>query len=157
MAKMKDISRASSDDAATILELQKLAYQGPAKLYSDFSIPPLTQTIDELRSEFVYKIFLKALVEGRIVGSVRGYEAEDTCYIDRLLVHPDYQGQGIGTALMRQIESCFGQAQRFELFTGHKSERNIRLYEQLGYLIFKSEEVNKNLSYVFMEKHKSAL
>jgi len=151
---MKNITRASSEDATTILELQKLAYQSPAKLYNDFNIPPLMQTIDELRSEFTYKVFLKALVEDRIVGSVRGYEAGDTCYIDRLLVHPDYQGQGIGTALMGQIESCFGQAQRYELFTGHKSERNIHLYERLGYLIFRSEEINRNLSYVFMEKHK---
>jgi hypothetical protein len=30
---------------------------------------------------------------------------------------------------MEQIESCFGQAQRFELFAGHKSDRNIRFCE----------------------------
>jgi hypothetical protein len=55
---------------------------------------------------------------------------------------------------MEQIESCFGQAQRFELFTGQKSERNIHLYERLGYKIFKSEEINGTLSFVFMEKRK---
>ena len=54
---------------------------------------------------------------------------------------------------MEQIESCFDEVQRFELFTGHKSDRNIRLYEQLGYKLFKSEKINKTLSLVFMEKH----
>ena len=151
---MKNITRASSEDAAAILELQKLAYQSEAQLYNDFSIPPLTQTLDELREDFIGKVFLKAQFEGNIIGSVRGYQAERTCYIERLIVHPDFQGQGIGTALMEQIELCFGQAQRFELFTGHKSERNIHLYGRLGYRIFKSEELNKTLSFVFMEKHK---
>lgn len=135
---MKNITQASLEDAATILELQKLAYQSEAQLYKDFSC----------------KVFLKAEVESRIVGSVRGYQEGSTDFIERLIVHPDFQGQGIGTALMEQIEACFGQAQRFELFTGHKSERNIRFYERLGYSIFKSQEINKNLSFVFMEKHK---
>lgn len=66
------------------------------------------------------------------------------------------QRQGIGTALMEQIESYFEQAQRFELFTGQKSDRNIQFYERLGYKVFKSEEINKNLSFVFMEKHRSS-
>ncbi len=151
---MKTITQASPEDTATILELQKLAYQSEAKLYHDFNIAPLIQTLDELRSDFTCKIVLKAEVESKIVGSVRGYQAGDTCHIERLIVHPDYQGQGIGTALMKQIQLCFGQVQRFELFTGHKSERNIHLYERLGYKIFKSKEINQNLSFVFMEKCK---
>lgn len=150
---MRNITQASSEDAVAILELQKLAYQSEAKLYNDFSIPPLLQTLDELRGNFACKVFLKTQVEEKIVGSVRGYQAGDTCYIERLIVHPDYQGQGIGTTLMEKIELCFSQVQRFELFTGHKSERNIHLYEMLGYKIFKGEEINQTLSFVFMEKH----
>lgn len=151
---MKTITHASPEDAATILELQKLAYQSEALLYHDFNIPPLIQTLAELTSDFTCKIVLKAQVESKIVGSVRGYQAGYTCYVERLIVHPDYQGQGIGRALMERIQSCFGQVQRFELFTGHKSERNIHLYERLGYKIFKSEEIDQSLSLVFMEKYK---
>lgn len=151
---MKNITQASPEDAAAILELQKLAYQSEARIYDDVSIPPLTQTLEELRSDFSSAVFLKAEVEGRIIGSVKGHQVGDTCYIERLIVHPDCQGQGVGTALMREIESHFEQAQRFELFTGHKSERNIHLYERLGYKVFKSEEINPNLSFVFMEKSK---
>jgi ribosomal protein S18 acetylase RimI-like enzyme len=83
---------------------------------------------------------------------VRGHQAGIPSYIGRLIVHPDFQKQGIGTALMEQIESCFGQVQHFELFSGHKSDGNIRLYQRLGYKLFKREEINKTTSFLFMEK-----
>jgi len=151
---MKNITQASLQDAVSILELQKLAYQSEAQLYGDFCIPPLIQTLDELKSVFSGKVFLKVQIEDRVIGSVRGYQAGDTCYVERLIVHPNHQRQGIGTALMNQLELCFEQVQRFELFTGNKSERNIQLYRRLGYEIFKTQKVNKILSFVFMEKHK---
>jgi ribosomal protein S18 acetylase RimI-like enzyme len=151
---MKTIIYASTEDATAILELQKLAYQSEAKLYNDFSISPLIQTMEELELDFNSKVFLKTQIESKIIGSVRGYQSGNTCYVERLIVHPNHQGQGIGTALMESLESSFGQVQRFELFTGNKSDRNIHLYERLGYKIFKSTEINKNLSFVFMEKYK---
>lgn len=151
---IKNITQASVDDAATILELQNLAYQSEAQLYNDFHIPPLTQTLNELKSDFIHAVFLKAENEIEIIGSVKGHRSGNTCYIERLIVHPDYQGQGVGTVLMQQIELCFGQAQRFELFTGHESKRNIQLYERLGYKVFKSKEITSDLSFVFLEKHK---
>jgi len=150
---MNTITHASAKDAETILELQRLAYQSEAQRYDSINIPPLKQTIDELRSEFAYKTFLKIQVESWLVGSVRGCLKGDTCHIGRLIVHPNYQRQGLGTALLGEIESCFEKAQRFELFTGHKSEGNIRLYERLGYVIFKREEINHNLTLVFLEKY----
>jgi ribosomal protein S18 acetylase RimI-like enzyme len=150
---IESIAHASHEDAPAILELQKLAYQSEARLYNDWNIPPLTQTLDELISDFTTKVCLKAQVEGKIVGSVRGHQVGDTCFIERLIVHPNFQGQGIGTALMAQIESCFERAQRFELFTGHKSDRNIHLYERLGYQLFKSEQIAETLSFAFMDKH----
>ncbi|MBD2259317.1 GNAT family N-acetyltransferase [Pseudanabaena sp. FACHB-2040] len=152
---MENITRASLEDAVTLLELQKLAYQSEALLYNDFNIPPLAQSLDEMRSDITSKVFLKASIKGNITGSVRGYQEENVCFIGRLIVHPDFQGQGIGTALMVQIESCFDRVQRFQLFTGHKSERNIHLYERLGYKIFKKQKINKNLSLLFMEKYQS--
>jgi ribosomal protein S18 acetylase RimI-like enzyme len=149
---MKNIIRALPEDAPTLLVLQKLAYRSEAELYDDFTIPPLTQSLTEMRRDITSKVFLKVPVKTKILGSVRAYQIGSTCFIERLIVHPDYQGKGIGTALMKQIESCFGQVQRFELFTGHKSDRNIHFYQRLEYKIFKSQKINNNLSFVFMEK-----
>lgn len=71
---------------------------------------------------------------------------EGSCFIGRLIVHPDFQNRGIGTGLMNKIERRFRDSARFELFTGHKSEGNIRLYRKLGYSIFKREPINDRLT-----------
>ncbi len=66
--------RASIEDAAPILELQKQAYQSEAEIYDDFAIPPLLQTLDDLKKEFTAKTVLKAVCNGQLVGSVRAWE-----------------------------------------------------------------------------------
>jgi len=62
-------------------------------------------------------MFLNALEEGEIVGSVRAYLERGTVYIGRLMVKPDSQNNGIGTRLMQAIEDHFRMADRYELFT----------------------------------------
>lgn len=76
----------------------------------------------------------------------------ETCYIGRLIVHPDFQNQGIGTKLMKEIENKFSYCKKFELITGHKSEKNIKLYEKLNYNIYKMEKLTENLNLVYLEK-----
>jgi len=148
-----NIVQSTVADASAILHLQKLAYQSEARIYNDYRIPPLTQDAAEIEAEFANQVFLKATTDdGVIVGSVRACEQGGTCFIGRLIVHPDHQGRGIGAALMQEIESRFPHVQRFALFTGHKSERNIRFYQRLGYRAFKEERITDALRFVFMEK-----
>src|SRR6202008_3610347 len=61
------VSRATAADAAAILDLQKLAYRSEAQLYDDWSLPPLTQSLDSLRAELAQATALKALEDGRLV------------------------------------------------------------------------------------------
>jgi ribosomal protein S18 acetylase RimI-like enzyme len=147
-----NIEAAHSEDAEEILRLQRLAYQSEAALYNDYSIPPLTQTLNSMLSDFQDQIFLKALRGQRIVGSVRAYTEAGSCFVGRLIVHPDSQQRGIGTELMNEIERRFRKVVRFELFTGHKSDGNISLYRKLGYRIFRHRKVNDRLTLVYLEK-----
>jgi GNAT superfamily N-acetyltransferase len=147
-----EIVKATEDDAAVILALQKLAYLSEAELYDDYTIEPLVQTLEKIRGDFSDKIVLKAVEEGRIVGSVRGGIVEGTCYVGKLIVHPDYQNRGLGMALMMELERESGSAARFELFTGWKSVKNLHLYGKLGYRHFKTKDINENLKLIFLEK-----
>jgi GNAT superfamily N-acetyltransferase len=139
-------------DLAELLSLQKLAYVSEAEIYDDYSLPPLTQTLPQIQADFASLIFLKACADGVIVGSVRGRLHADTCLVGRLMVHPDARRQGLGTKLMLAIEQRFPPARRFELFTGHRSEGNLRLYERLGYREFDRKVVDEGLTLVFLEK-----
>lgn len=130
------ITVANKNDLQEILQLQYLAYQSEAKLCGNMNIPPLTQTLEEVLQEYEKGIVLKVMDNGDIIGSVRGYIEDDTLYIGKLIVKPDKQHQGIGTKLLTEIENVLPH-QRCELFTSSKSDRNIKLYQKIGYNIFK--------------------
>jgi ribosomal protein S18 acetylase RimI-like enzyme len=146
------IGRASAEEAAAILALQKLAYESEARLYDDWTLPPLTQTLDALLDEMARSCLLTALEGGRIAGSVRAREVAGVCHVARLIVHPDLQGRGIGTRLMQAIEKEFPATTRFQLFTGSRSERNIHLYQRLGYVRTHDQVLSPAVTLTFMEK-----
>lgn len=132
--------------------MQYLAYQSEAKLFGNMDIPPLKQTIEEVYDEFQKGTILKAVDDGEvIIGSVRAYQENGTVYIGKLMVHPKMQRKGIGTKLLLQIEKEYPN-RRYELFTSTKSISNIRLYERLGYKIFKEEAVSQELQFVYLQK-----
>ena len=146
-----NIREANKSEAHIILELQKLAYQSEAALYQDWSIPPLVQTLSELEAEFEHYKILVAVIDQQIVGSVRGYVDQETGHLGRLIVNPDFQKRGIGAQLLKKIEKDMA-ASSYELFTGHKSIDNLRLYEKLGYRRFKTEKISDDLSFVYLRK-----
>ena len=146
------IEAATVEDAAAILALQQRAYQSEAELYQDPAIAPLVETVEELESAFADHLFLKAVIDERIVGSVRVRKQEGTWFVGRLCVDPGMENRGIGTQLLRAVERS-GAATRLELFTGHRSERNLHLYHKLGFREFRREPVSPTLTFVFLEKH----
>lgn len=88
------IMKVKQQDLQEILDLQ----------YHASSILPL-QTLQEAQREFEKSIFLKAIDENDIiVGTVRAYSENDTLYIEKLIVRPDLQGQGIETTLLEEME-----------------------------------------------------
>jgi ribosomal protein S18 acetylase RimI-like enzyme len=147
-----EITTANAIDSEDILYLQKLAYKSEAERYNDYNIDPLKQTLAEITEQFKTHIFLKAVVENRIIGTVRAFEENGTCHIGRLAVDPHMQNQGIGQALMKEIEKRF-HPKRFELFVGTKSEKNIHLYKKCGYSIYKKSKYGcGDIEVYYMEK-----
>ncbi len=147
-----EIREAAPSDAGEILEIQKSAFHHQGILYNDFKLPPLVQTLDDLIRDFKTHVFLKADYQGKIVGAVRGRGEGNTCHISRLCVHPDHQNRGIGKKLMLAIEERFKTVARYELFTGHKSVKNLALYEKLGYSKFDEKAQGDKVMLICMEK-----
>jgi GNAT superfamily N-acetyltransferase len=84
---------------------------------------------------------------------VRGQLADRAGIVGRLVVAPDHQGRGIGTALLKAIEGELSpMVDAYDLFTGHLSEGNLRLYRRLGYRETRRERVHDHLTLVHMRK-----
>lgn len=148
------ISKADKNDMQEILDLQYLAYQSEARLLNNYDIPPLKQSLVEVEIEWAEGTVLKAVDTcSRIIGSVRGRADGETLYIGKLIVHPDMQGQGIGSSLLAELENAHLQ-KRYELFTSTQSARNIKLYSRAGYKTFKKEQISDNLAFIYLEKCK---
>ncbi|MFE0460606.1 GNAT family N-acetyltransferase [Kitasatospora sp. NPDC058965] len=150
------ISDATEQDTEQILKLQYLGYQSEAELYGDWSIEPLTQTLDSLREELADHQVLVARLGDEVVGTVRGRVDEDgVARITRLVVHPRMQGHGLGGRLLRAVEERLAAEQpvrAFQLFTGHRSLGNLRLYARQGYRQIGVAPAGGNLSFVTLEK-----
>ncbi|MFE2235674.1 GNAT family N-acetyltransferase [Streptomyces sp. NPDC059442] len=152
------ISAADAQDAEHILKLQYLCYQSEAELYGDYSIEPLTQSLDSLKTEIAEGHALVARLGDEVVASVRGRVDEaGTVRIAKLIVHPRMRRHGLGGRLLDAIEGHFAQdpapaAKRFRLFTGHRSDGNLRLYRSRGYEQVSTKEVGPRLTLVTLEK-----
>jgi ribosomal protein S18 acetylase RimI-like enzyme len=142
-------------DAEAILALQKLAYASEARRYNDWTIPPLVETIDTVRRQIADHVVLKAMVDGRLAGSVRGIVTGNVCEVCRLSVDPALQRRGIGSALIMAIEARFPAIEAFELFTGDRSVENLRLYDRHGYRRFRTKPVSPAVSLVFLRKSRA--
>jgi ribosomal protein S18 acetylase RimI-like enzyme len=131
--------RLSVADAGEILTLQRAAYVTEAQCHDDIMMPPLTQSLDQLRSELADPGCTAWGIResGRLVASLRVTLIDaSTAEIRRAVVAPDRQGQGLGTALLQAAEDRLpADVTTVRLFTGEHSAANLRLYLRLGFQV----------------------
>jgi len=147
------ITRADVSDAGEIMTVQRAAYVTEAQAYDNPHFSALSEPIEQIRASIANGEVLVARIGTRLVGAVRGVRDGDECHVGRLVVAPDVRGRGIGAALLRAIEEhATAGIRRFVLFTGDRSEANIRLYRKAGYTLARTERVAETLSLVYLEK-----
>jgi len=150
------IQHATAADLPELLTVQKVAYASEAEIYGDTSLPAMRQSLAEMAADFGRMVFLKGVVNGKIVATIRGYnDGQGTAHILRLSVLPYFRGRGLGRRLIAAIEAEFPRVKRYEIFTGHRSATNIHIYAKQGYRRFKTEPFNANVEWVYMEKKSS--
>ena len=152
MLEQVTVEKAEYSDLEEILTLQKLTFESEAKLFNDYLITPLTQSFESIQEDFKNNVYLKVIYNHRIIGSVRANMKDNICNIGRLIVHPEYQDNGIGKLLMFDIENRFKNCEKYSLFTAKRIEKNLKFYETLGYEAVKEEKVKENLIFVYYIK-----
>jgi len=143
---------AGKADVAELYALQLRAFESEAEMIGSRNVPALMESGDENRADFVHwTVLITRDGSGRIIGAVRYRKVDGHIDVGRLMVAPEHRNRGVASGLMRAVEEVT-QEDTFELYTCTKSYTNIRLYEQLGYRIFKEERGERDLSFAYMRK-----
>jgi ribosomal protein S18 acetylase RimI-like enzyme len=136
--------------AATVLEIQRRSYRVEAELIGSDTIPPLTETADELRTSG--ENFLGAFVDDRLAGIVSWKFAGETIDIHRLAVDPSFFRRGIGVALVRAVLSAEPDAQRAIVQTGAANAPAKALYRGEGFVELDEREVGGGVRVALFER-----
>lgn len=128
-----EVSTASFRHEAETLNLSErdLNVQPPGydhEAMTDYMIEELTSYVIEQNDKIV----------GAIILTMTG---DEYGRIDRVFIHPDSQGKGMGKALIRHVENEYPAVRIWELETSIYQSRNIHFYKQLGFkVVHESEE-----------------
>jgi ribosomal protein S18 acetylase RimI-like enzyme len=153
---MVTILRATSDDAAVILAIQKRAFADEARLCGNWDIPPLTESLDAVAGHIENATVLVATIGTQVVGSVRGLVADNVCTIRGLSVERGFEGRGIGSTLLGAIEEAHADSTRFELLTNNAMTSNVRFYQRHGYRTTELQQYSERITLAHMDKSAGA-
>ncbi|GIJ81359.1 Acetyltransferase (GNAT) domain-containing protein [Micromonospora phaseoli] len=124
--------------ARVLLEVQRAAYAVEASIIGDDRIPPLHETLDELRGAPLR--WLGAFHDRRLIGATAWSEERSEVDIDRLVVDPAAHRRGAGRALVCEVLASAGQ-RRTIVSTGSANLPARTLYEGLGFVQVGEREV----------------
>ena len=141
-----------TDDAtlAQLLALQRAGYAVEAELIGSRSLPPLTETPEQLRASG--ERFLGGLRTGRLVGAVSYRREGTTVDIHRLVVHPAAFRRGVATGLLDALEAREATAERWVVGTGAANAPARALYERRGFRHVEQRIVPGGVEWVRMER-----
>lgn len=116
-----------------IIEYQTYREEEILPLYTSVGWTAYTDAPDVLRRGFAKSLLTLAAYEGEtLVGLVRAVgDGETVVLVQDLLVLPQHQRLGIGTALMREMMERFANVRQFQLLTDD-TEKTLAFYRSLG-------------------------
>lgn len=91
--------------------------------------------------------------DGELVGLIETVADGNLLLVVNVAVRPDREGQGLGRRLLAHAEMLAKDQglQGLRLYTNQRFERNIRLYQAIGYAIDREEEGPRGVT-VYMSK-----
>ncbi|MCT4799662.1 GNAT family N-acetyltransferase, partial [Exiguobacterium profundum] len=139
LATLKDVSGITKVSTASFQQ-EALSLQLSER---DLNVEPPGYDLEAMTQYMIEELTCYVIEQdNHIVGAiVLTLTGNDYARIDRVFVHPDRQGQGIGKALIQYVEAQSPHVRIWELETSTHQTRNIRFYKQLGFqVVYESED-----------------
>ena len=128
------VREARESDLEALLTAQKAAFMRYTDFLQPEQLPPLNESIDQVRTDLRLKTILVSENGSGIAGSIRYSVKAGVCIIERLSVIPKQQGKGVGRALVKAVEErAEGKAHKIYLETGLLAHNLLLFYTKLGY------------------------
>lgn len=138
MEKLRLAEKKELDDIYNIcLSIKEIYRVNKINLWNEY-YPTLDIFVDDCNNNNLYVY----TIDDKIVGSISiedslledGIKNEDTCYLCRLMVKPDLQGNGIGTKIISEMEKLLKSKgyKKFEFLVSNCNPQAIKLYLRLG-------------------------
>jgi len=118
----------------TIKEYQTYNESEILSLYTSVGWTNYTNHPEMLKNAYANSLkTLGAYENEKLIGIIRVVgDGHSVVFIQDLLVYPEYQRQGIGTALLKQILQDYKHVYQKHLFTDN-TEKTIQFYKSLGF------------------------
>ncbi len=129
------IRDASVLELQELLTVQKIAFKRYSNWLSLCQIPALNETLSELREDFHSKHVIAAEVNGKPAGSIKYAINEGVCVLERMSVVPKLHRNGIGRALVNEVEKRVnGNTHKISLETRMLGSNILIFFTKLGFL-----------------------
>ncbi|HHX4055980.1 MAG: N-acetyltransferase family protein [Burkholderia contaminans] len=135
------LRRAISDDAAEVAEVYLRSRNTLA------SYAPLAHSEAAVR-DWVANMLVPsgnvtvAVNDNRIVGMAAHVVADGVAWLDQLYVHPEFQRQGVGSALLESVKSQ--TAGKLQLYTFQMNRDAAAFYERQGFVAIAYSDGSRN-------------
>lgn len=138
------LRRMQQQDAEALIHLHKAAAETP-----DGTLREPEEVDASYVNDFITKVNADGLgfvveKQATLAGSIHAYRLPLKAFTHvytflNIVVHPDFQGQGIGTQLFTKflatIEQQHSDVYRVELFTRSENKANVAFYQKMGFEI----------------------
>lgn len=81
---------------------------------------------------------------GKIVGLAFANIKDESIFLNRLYIHPDYQRKGIGTSLLKFVADNYKDYDTILLEVEQENPKGLNFYKKHGFTIVKSNEYTLN-------------
>lgn len=128
---IKNLDLHNSALVEELYELQRASYLVEAKLINFFEIPPLKETLEELK--VCGESFLGYFEDENLAGAISYTIDDEVLTICRMVVHPNHFRKGIAQKLLTAVEETNKENTLFKVSTGKENNPAKGLYLKNGY------------------------